>query len=105
MSNPLAPLDDLIALAMQPIRREVWLGVGFLPPKRCGIAIDPANLPTEANCGAVAGLDVIVCYRGDATRYGALRSLCNALYRGGPRRLQIIDLDRKRIAYLKLGGK
>ena len=100
--NPLLPLERLVAQQLQPIRREVWLGLGFLPPKRCAIAIDPANLPKEADCKAVAGLDVIVIYRGSVTGYGTIRRLSDALYKGGPRRLQLIDIDAKRIAFLKL---
>ncbi len=102
--SALALLDDLAMAGLQPVRREVWLGLGFLPPKRCAIAINPADLPTEADCGAVAGLDVIVVYHGTTTAYGTLRSLSNALYRASPRRLQIVDLDAKRYAFLKLMG-
>lgn len=102
--SPLQPLANLVAQGMQPVRREVWLGLGFRPPKRCAIGIDPDSLPKDADCHAVAGLDVIVCYRGNATRYGALRGLCKALYQAGPRRLQVIDLDAKHVAFLKLGG-
>jgi hypothetical protein len=75
-NNPLRPLTDLAARNLQPLRREVWLGIGFHPPKRC--AIDPANLPTQADCRAVAGLDVILTYNGGTTRYGTLRGLCGA---------------------------
>lgn len=102
--NPLQPLENLAARGLQPVRREVWLGLGFRPPKRCAIGINHDNLPKDADCLAVAGLDVIVCYRGNATRYGTLRGLCNALYQAEPRRLQVIDLDAKHVAYLKLGG-
>lgn len=100
--SPLQLLHNLAARNLQPVRREVWLGIGFRPPKRCAIAIDPSNLPTNDDCWAVAGLDVIVCYRGNDTRYGTLRSLCNSLYQACPRRLMLIDLDYKRFAFLKL---
>jgi hypothetical protein len=103
MANPLHQLEQLAARGLQPLRREVWLGLGFAPPKRCAIAIDPAHLPTAAQCTAVAGLDVLLVYHGDTTRYGTLQQLCAGLYRAGPRRLQAIDIDAKRIAYLKLG--
>ena len=103
--SPLQPLANLAAQGLQPFRREVWLGIGFRPPKRCAIAIDPANLPKAASCTAVVGLDVIVVYHGEVTRYGALQGLCNALYQAAPRRLQVIDLDAKRIAFLKLGAQ
>jgi hypothetical protein len=59
--NSLQPLHDLVARGLQPWRREFWIGLGFLPPKRCAIAIDPAHLPTDADCSAVVGLDVILC--------------------------------------------
>jgi hypothetical protein len=49
-------------------------------------------------------LDVVVLYHGHTTRYGALRNLCDGLYQAQPRRLQVIDLDAKRIAFLKLMG-
>lgn len=103
-TNPLHALDNLAAQGLQPVRREVWLGVGFRPPKRCAIAIDPHNLPKDGDCRSVAELDVIVVYHGDSVRYGALRGLCGALYQAGPRRLQVIDLDARHIAFLKLGG-
>jgi hypothetical protein len=96
------PLFDLIAAGLQPIRREVWLGLGFCPPKRCAIAIDPLALPGKQECGAVAGLDVLLCYHGHSTRYGVLRDLCAALLQAGPRRLLVIDLDYGRLAFLKL---
>ena len=103
--NPLQQLEKLAAQGLQPLRREVWLGIGFRPPKRCAIAIDPANLPKATDCAGVVGLDVIVVYRGEVTRYGALRGLCGALYQADPRRLQVIDLDAKQIAFLKLGAQ
>lgn len=96
------PLFDLIAAGLQPIRREVWLGLGFCPPKRCAIAIDPLALPGKQQCSAVAGLDVLLCYHGHSTRYGVLRDLCAALLQAGPRRLLVIDLDYGRLAFLKL---
>lgn len=96
------PLFDLITAGLQPIRREVWLGLGFCPPKRCAIAIDPLALPGKRDCSAVAGLDVLLCYHGHSTRYGVLRDLCAALLQAGPRRLLVIDLDYGRLAFLKL---
>lgn len=103
-ADPLRQLADLAKRGLQPARREVWLGLGFAPPKRCAIAINPAQLPTDAQCGAVAGLDVLVVYHGNDTRFSALNRLCLSLYAAGPRRLQAIDLDAKRVAYLKLGA-
>ncbi len=96
------PLFDLIADGLQPLRREVWLGLGFCPPKRCAIAIDPLALPGSQECRAVAGLDVLLCYHGHSTRYGVLRDLCACLQQAGPRRLLVIDLDYGRLAFLKL---
>lgn len=101
-AGAMQPLFDLIAADMQPIRREVWLGLGFCPPKRCAIAIDPHALPGKQDCRAVTGLDVLLCYHGDSTRYGVLRDLCASLLLAGPRRLLVIDLDHGRLAFLKL---
>lgn len=103
-TSPMQPLADLMARGLQPVRREVWLGLGFRPPKRCAIAIDPLRLPSDADCGAVAGLDVILCYHGHSARYGSLRNLCGALYMARPRRLLVIDLDYARVALLKMGS-
>lgn len=102
-TSPMRPLADLMARGPQPLRREVWLGLGFFPPKRCAIAIDPLRLPNDVDCGAVAGLDVILCYHGHSARYGPLRNLCGALYMARPRRLLVIDLDYARVAFLKMG--
>jgi hypothetical protein len=104
VTNPLRQLEALAAQGMQPVRREVWLGLGFRPPKRCAIAIDPLRLPTGSDCGAVTGLDVMLCYHGHSTRYGVLRDLCGSLYRARPRRLLVIDLDFGHLAFLKLGA-
>jgi hypothetical protein len=101
-AGAMQPLFDLIAAGLQPLRREVWLGLGFCPPKRCAIAIDPRALPGKQDCSAVAGLDVLLCYHGDTTRYGVLRDLCASLQQAGPRRLLVIDLDYGRLAFLKL---
>jgi hypothetical protein len=101
-AGAMKPLFDLVAAGLQPVRREVWLGLGFCPPKRCAIAIDPRALPGDQDCRAVAGLDVMLCYHGDSTRYGLLRDLCAALLQAGPRRLLVIDLDYGRLAFLKL---
>ncbi|MDQ2820822.1 MAG: hypothetical protein M3Y65_10560 [Pseudomonadota bacterium] len=101
-SSAMQPLFDLIGAGLQPLRREVWLGLGFCPPKRCAIAIDPFALPGNQDCRAVAGLDVLLCYHGHSTRYGVLRDLCASLLQAGPRRLLVIDLDYGRLAFLKL---
>lgn len=98
------PLIDLMTSGLQPLRREVWLGLGFLPPKRCAISVDPSHLPSQKECSAVAGLDVLLCYHGHSTRYGVLRDLCASLQQAQPRRLLAIDLDHGRLAFLKLGS-
>lgn len=87
----LAPADGII-----------WLGVGMRPPKRNAIEIDPANLPSAHDCRAVAGLDVVLVFPGNVTRYGALRTLTDRLYQARPRRLMLVDGDHNRTAFLKL---
>lgn len=98
------PLLDLIEQGMQPAGRMVWLGLGEKPAKRNALLIDVDNLPSDSDCKAVAGLDVVLSFHGYSTKYGTLRRLCGSLYQGRPRRLQVIDLDYKRMAFLKLGG-
>ena len=102
--SALAPLQDLAARGMQPAGRLVWLGLGTMPPKRNAIMIDPEHLPDDGECQAVAGLDVIVLFHGFLAKYGALRRLAGSLYQARPRRLQLIDLDFNRVAYLKVVG-
>lgn len=89
---------------LAPVDGIIYLGLGFLPPKRNAIAIDPERLPTDRECHAVAGLDVVLIYRGDSTRYGVLRQLTGSLYQALPRRLMIVDLDRNQHAFLKTVG-
>lgn len=103
--NPLQMLEDLIEQGLQPAHRMFWLGFGFLPQKQNAIAIDPDNLPTDDQCHAVTGLDVLVLIKGYETNYRPLRQLCGSLYRARPRRLQVHDLDYGKAAYLKLGGR
>ena len=91
-------------LGLAPINSLIYLGIGFRPPKENAIAIDPEHLPSQRECHAVAGLDVVLVYKGNAVRYGALRTLTQCLENSLPRRLQLIDLDEKRIAFLKLAG-
>ena len=102
--SALQPLKDMAKRGMQPSQRIVWLRLGITPPKRNAIKIDPDNLPSDSDCAAVAGLDVILCLNGYVTRYGTVKRLCESLMLGRPRRLQLIDHDYKKIAYLKLGG-
>jgi hypothetical protein len=105
MSNPLSELQELKDLGLQPIGGIVWLGIGVTPPKRSAVFIDSDRLPTDQECKAVAGLDVILSYYGYITKYGTLKRLCESLYQARPRRLQVVDLDTKKIAFLRLGGK
>ena len=91
-------------LGLAPADGQLFLGLGFRPPKRNAIAIDPDSLPTDRDCYAVAGLDVILIYRGHSTKYGVLRKLTGSLYQAMPRRLIIVDLDRSRCAFLKTVG-
>lgn len=104
--NALLPLKELAARGLQPVGRIVWLGLGFLPQKRNALEIDPNHLPCDADCLALAGLDVILLIRGysTSTKYGAVKRLCGSVYRSRPRRFQLIDLDLYRIAYLKKSG-
>jgi hypothetical protein len=103
--NPLQALQDLVDQGLQPSYRTIWLGLGFLPPKQNTIEILPDCLPTDVQCRAVCGLDVILLIKGFETRYGTLIRLCGALYQARPRRLQVHDLDYQKAAYLKLGGR
>ncbi|RZI43210.1 hypothetical protein EGT07_10225 [Herbaspirillum sp. HC18] len=100
----LAPLTELRSNGVMPKDGLIWLGLGFRPPKRNALEIDPDCLPTDSECKCVAGLDVVLFIRGYMTKYGILRRLCGSLLASRPHRLQVIDLDYKRIAYLKLGG-
>jgi len=104
MSNPLHDLQVLNELELQPSRGIIWLGIEVSIPKRNALVINSSRLPTDQECKAVAGLDVIVSYHGYATKYGTLKRLCESLYLARPRRLQVIDLDTKKIAFLRLGG-
>lgn len=102
--NPLQALEDLVKQGLQPARRIIWLGVGFLPAKQNAIAIDPDHLPTDEQCEVVMGFDVLVLIKGFQTKYWTLRKLCGSLCQARPRRLQVHDLDYNKAAYLKLGG-
>lgn len=103
--STIAALADMRRRGMMPRGRLIWLGLGFRPPKRNAIVLDPDNLPADRYCVAVAGLDVVLCYPGNLTRYSILRRLCSSLLAGRPRRLQLFDMDLKRLAFLKLGEK
>lgn len=101
----LTPLINLRAAGAMPRLGLVWLGIGFLPMKRNALSINPEQLPTDEECHAVAGLDVIVCIHGHLTKYGMLRRLCGSLYAAYPRRLQVFDYDYRKVAFLKMGGR
>lgn len=88
-------------LGLAPADGLLWLGIGFKPPKQNAIEIDPANLPTAHDCRAVAGLDVVLVYPGNQTRYGVLRTLCERLYQARPQRLLLVDRDHQRMAVLR----
>ena len=103
--NPLKPLQALAEKNLQPAGQIVWLGLGTTPPKRNALFIDISRLPTDDECSGVAGLDVVLSYHGYATKYGTLARLCGSLYQARPRRLQIIDLDSKKMAFLKIVGR
>lgn len=104
-SNPLQELQDLADQGLQPSRRLIRLGLDFLPGKHNVIEIHPDCLPTDVQCRAVCGLDVIVLIKGYDTSYGILWRLCGSLYQARPRRLQVHDLDYQKVAYLKLGRR
>jgi hypothetical protein len=89
-------------LGLAPANGTIWLGVGFRPPKRNAIEIDLVNLPSLADCRAVAGLDVVLLFPGDLVRYGQLRALSDRLYQSRPRRLLLVDSDHNRTAFLKI---
>lgn len=99
------PLQRLRDQGLQPTGGLIWLGLGLRPPKRNALAIDPDNLPNDIECRAVTGLDVLLCVNGNFTKYGVLHRLCGNLIAAHANRLQLIDLDHRRIAYLKLGGR
>ncbi|KIF81276.1 hypothetical protein [Noviherbaspirillum autotrophicum] len=103
-SSGLEPLVRLRKKNLMPKAGLIWIGLGFLPSKKNALAIDPARLPTDDDCKSVAGLDVILVVNGYATNYYPLRRLCSGLMAARPRRFQLVDLDYKRVAFLKLGG-
>lgn len=100
--SALQPLRELADRGMQPRFGEIWLGVDFKPLRRNALAIESGKMPTDAECAALTGLDVILTFHGFATRYGTLRRLCGSIYQARPRRLMLIDLDVKKTAFLKM---
>lgn len=98
-------LNEVMNSGRMPRGRIIWLGLGFTPPKVNSIKIELDRLPGHDECIALTGLDVILTYCGNLTSYGMLMKICNALLNARPRRLQAIDVDNKKVAFLKLGGK
>ena len=91
-------------LGLAPVDSLIYLGMGFRPPKQNAIAIDLLRLPTQRECHAVAGLDVVLVYYISRVKYGQLRTLAGMLGQSMPRRLILVDLDYKKLAFLKMAG-
>lgn len=104
LANPLQPLAEMRDRGSMPRACEIWLGLGLPLPRRNSLFIPFDDLPSDEDCTAVAGLDVVLCFHGHLTRYGILHRLCGSLLAGRPRRLLVVDLDLKRTAFLKLAG-
>lgn len=102
--STLSQLAAIREAGMAPVDCMIYLGIGFRPPKQNAIEINPERLPSAAECHAVAGLDVMLIFHGHEVRYGVLRELTRTLQNSQPRRLQLIDIDHKCVAYLKLAG-
>ncbi len=89
-----------------PSDEQVWIFLG-MPAKRkqdrwcLDVPLDQIAI-REAPVAIVAGIDAIVYYSGDAVSFGLLSGLSKRLIDAGPRRLQLIDLDQSRCAFLKL---
>ena len=88
-----------------PANGIIWIGLGFVPPRQNAIGVGLGRLPTASECVGVVGLDVVLIFNGYIVKYGAVRDMSSALHRACPRRLQLIDLDFHRVAFLKLVGK
>lgn len=98
-------LQRLRESGRQPKGALIWLGFGFSLLKHNSLNIDPFDLPTVTECRAVSGLDVVMCIKGYTVKYRALRHLCCSLLEARPNRLQVIDFDYKKIAFLKIGER
>lgn len=101
----LGVIADARANGQMPAGRIVYVGLGLHPLRMNGVAIDPNHIPRPSQCAGLVSLDVVILYRGNTTRYGSLRDLCESIGECQPRRLQAIDIDNKKIAFLKLGAK
>jgi hypothetical protein len=98
-------LNEVRDSGRMPRGRIIWLGLGITPLKTNSIKIEINNLPSREECVSIVGLDVILTYCGNLTPYRTLLNLCNALLSARPRRLQVVDVDIKKVAFLKLGGQ
>lgn len=102
--SSLIQLKEAVDTGFMPAGRIVWIGLGITPPKYNAIKIELDDLPTDDECLPVAGLDIVLTYCGNLTRYGTLLRIYGSLLQARPRRLLIVDTDAKRIAFLKLGA-
>lgn len=102
--STLIQLKEAFDAGGMPDGRIVWLGLGITPPKLNAIKIEIDELPTDKECLSVVGLDIVLTYRGNLTKYGILLKICGTLLQARPRRLQIVDVDTNHIAFLKLGA-
>lgn len=103
--NPLRPLAEMRNRGSMPRAGEIWLGLGLPLKRRNALTIPFNELPSDADCEAIAGLDVVLCFQGYYTRYGILRRICDSLLAGRPRRLLVIDVDLQKTAFLKLAER
>lgn len=102
-ANPLQLLQDLIDQGLQPARREFWLFLDAVPNRSYGLPINAENLPTDGECLALAGLDVVLYFHGYLTDYRTLRRLCGSILAARPNLFWIFDRDFKKSADLKIG--
>ncbi len=100
-ANPLQPLQNLIDLGLQPARREFCMFLDMAPNRSYGLRINTAHLPTDDDCLALAGLDIVLHFHGYVTKYGPLRRLCGSILAARPNLFWILDRDFKKIAHLK----
>ena len=104
-ANPLQLLQDLIECGLQPARREFWLFLDATPNRTYGLRINAENLPTDNDCKALTGLNIVLIFNGYLTKYGTLRRLCGSILAARPHLFWILDLDRKKIVHLKIGAR
>jgi len=102
-TNPLQQLQNLIDQGFQPVRREFWLFLDKMPNRSYGLRINAGNLPTDDDCTALTGLNIVLIFNGYLTKYGTLRRLCASILAARPHLFWIFDCDFKKIAHLKIG--